>query len=126
MSINLSEDDIIKKRLLIEGDSGNEDRLINLYDSCNIIILPSYTEAHPKVIDEALSRMRPVIVFDDIKYVVNNRHGVFSVTRDSKKLIELINFIKKNNTSINSSFKKNTLPKKEVFLKDLYRIVSVA
>ena len=24
-----SEDDIIKKRLLIEGDSGNEDKLIN-------------------------------------------------------------------------------------------------
>lgn len=26
---NLVEEDIIKKRLLIEGDSGNEDRLIN-------------------------------------------------------------------------------------------------
>ena len=26
---SLVEDDIIKKRLLIEGDSGNEDRLIN-------------------------------------------------------------------------------------------------
>ncbi len=26
---NLAEEDIIKKRLLIEGDSGNEDRLIN-------------------------------------------------------------------------------------------------
>ncbi len=28
-TLALSEDDIIKKRLLIEGDSGNEDRLIN-------------------------------------------------------------------------------------------------
>ena len=28
-NVTLSEDDIIKKRLLIEGDSGNEDRLIN-------------------------------------------------------------------------------------------------
>lgn len=28
-NLALSEDDIIKKRLLIEGDSGNEDRLIN-------------------------------------------------------------------------------------------------
>jgi len=116
----------INEKIKVINFVNNEDRLINLYDSCNIIILPSYTEAHPKVIDEALSRMRPVIVFNDIKYVVNNRHGVFSVTRDFKKLIELINIIKKNNTSINSSFKKNTLPKKEVFLKDLYRIVSVA
>ena len=28
-NVTISEDDIIKKRLLIEGDSGNEDRLIN-------------------------------------------------------------------------------------------------
>ncbi len=28
-TVPISEDDLIKKRLLIEGDSGNEDRLIN-------------------------------------------------------------------------------------------------
>ena len=28
-AVPISEDDLIKKRLLIEGDSGNEDRLIN-------------------------------------------------------------------------------------------------
>ena len=117
---------IINDKIKVINFVKNEDRLINLYDSCNITILPSYTEAHPKVIDEALSRMRPVIVFDDIKYVINNRYGVFSVKRDPVKLLELINYIKKNNTSIITSLKKNILPKKEFFLKDLYKIVSMA
>ena len=57
----------------------NEKQLINIYDSANIFILPSYTESHPKVIDESLSRMRPVIIFNDIKYVIQDRYGVFSV-----------------------------------------------
>jgi glycosyltransferase involved in cell wall biosynthesis len=117
---------IINDKIKVINFVKNEDRLINLYDSCNITILPSYTEAHPKVIDEALSRMRPVILFDDIKYVINNRYGVFSVKRDPAKLLELINYIKKNNTSIISSLKKNILPKKEFFLKDLHKIVSMA
>ena len=66
----------------------NEKKLINLYDSANILLLPSFTEAHPKVIDESLSRMRPVIIFDEIKYVINNRYGVFSVKRDFNELIK--------------------------------------
>ena len=102
----------------------NEKKLIKLYDSSNIIILPSFTEAHPKVIDEALARMRPVIVFDDIKHVINNRYGVFSVERDAKKLIKLIKFIKKNNHSLYSKLKKNNLPQKQKFLEDLNKIIS--
>jgi glycosyltransferase involved in cell wall biosynthesis len=95
--------DFVKKinnRIKIINFVNNENKLINLYDLSNIIILPSYTEAHPKVIDEALARMRPVIVFDDIKYVINKRNGVFSSKRDPKELIKLINFIKKKTTSL--------------------------
>ena len=119
--------DFIKKtnhRIRIINFVNSETKLINLYDLSNIIILPSFTEAHPKVIDEALSRMRPVVIFDDIKYVINNRYGVFSVKRDSKELINVINFIKKNNQFISQCLKKNKLPKKEVFLKNLYKIIS--
>ena len=68
--------------------------------------------------------MRPVIVFDDIKYVINNRYGVFSIKRDTKELLKIINFIKKNNQFISHRLKKNKLPKKEVFLKNLYNIIS--
>jgi glycosyltransferase involved in cell wall biosynthesis len=102
----------------------NEKKLIKLYDSANIIILPSYTEAHPKVIDEALSRIRPVIIFNDIKYVINNRKGVFSIQRDAVQLNTVVNFIKKNIKKISVELKKNKLPSREVFLKDLFRILS--
>ena len=121
--------DFIKKtnhRIRVINFVNNETKLIKLYDLSNIIILPSFTEAHPKVIDEALSRMRPVIVFDDIKYVINKRYGVFSVKRNSEELMKVINFIKKNNQLISHRLKKNKLPKKEVFLKNLYKIISAA
>ena len=121
--------DFIKKtnhRIRVINFVNNETKLIKLYDLSNIIILPSFTEAHPKVIDEALSRMRPVIVFDDIKYVINKRYGVFSVKRNSEELIKVINFIKENNQLISHRLKKNKLPKKEVFLKNLYKIISAA
>jgi glycosyltransferase involved in cell wall biosynthesis len=101
----------------------NEKKLINLYDSSNIIILPSFTEGHPKILDESLARMRPVIIFDDIKYVINNRYGVFSSKRNFKELIKKIYYIKKNNKIINKWIKKNVLPKKIFFLKELEKII---
>ena len=42
---------------------------MKFYDDHNIFILPSFTEAHPQVLDEALSRFRPVIVFSEISHV---------------------------------------------------------
>ena len=60
--------------------------------------------------------MRPVIIFDDIKYVINNRYGVFSSKRNFKELIKKIYYIKKNNKIINKQIKKNVLPKKIFFL----------
>ena len=98
--------------------------LIYLYDTHDILILPSYTEAHPKVIDEALSRLKPVIIFDDIKHVINGRLGVFSSERNSTKLKETIYFIINNYHAICNDIKKNTLPTKEHFLYNLVNIIS--
>ena len=91
--------------------------------SANIFILPSYTEAHPKVIDEALSRMRPVIIFKDIKYVIQDRYGIFSVERNASELIKIINYIKKNNQFILNQLKMNKLPERNVFLESLSKII---
>ena len=113
------------KRVTVISFVKNESKLISLYDSANILILPSYTEAHPKVIDEALSRMRPVIIFNDIKYVIQNRHGVFSVKRNVYQLNRIINYIKKNNQLIYNELKKNHLPQRNDFLKYLHRIISL-
>ena len=101
----------------------NTKKLINLYDLSNIIILPSFTEGHPKILDESLARMRPVIIFDDIKYVINNRYGVFTSKRNFKELTKKIYSIKKNNKIINKQIKNNALPKKETFLKELENII---
>lgn len=119
-------DDIqrINDKVKIINFINNEKELIKLYDASNVVILPSFTEAHPKVIDEALARMRPVIVFKDIKNVIHNRYGVFSVNRDPQKLIQTINFIKKNNNTIYSKLKKNKLPLKKKFLEDFNKIIS--
>jgi glycosyltransferase involved in cell wall biosynthesis len=98
--------------------------LINLYDTHDILILPSYTEAHPKVIDEALSRLKPVIIFYDIKHVINGRLGVFCSERESGKLKETIYFIINNLNEIRNDIKKNILPTKEHFLDNLTRIIN--
>ena len=98
--------------------------LIEQYDKCHIFILPSYTEAHPKVIDEALSRLKPVIIFNDIRHVIDGRLGVFCSERDPRKLKETINFIIKNYHKISNDIKKNKLPTKENFLDNLANIIS--
>ena len=94
----------------------NVTSLIRQYDNCHIFVLPSYTEAHPKVIDEALSRIRPVIVFRDIKHVAKDRFGVFVVDRDLNQFNKKINYINKNYKKICKTIYANVLPKKKDFL----------
>ena len=110
-------------RIKINNFVKDENELIKLYDSANIFILPSYTEAYPKVINESLSRMRPVIVFNEINYVIDNRYGIFSTKRNAHELEKIVNFIKVNNQSIFYKMKKNQLPQRIDFLKDLERII---
>jgi glycosyltransferase involved in cell wall biosynthesis len=97
--------------------------LIEQYDKCHIFILPSYTEAHPKVIDEALARYKPVIIFDDIKHIIGDRLGIFICKRNPKDLKNKINYIYKNYSKIVKNISKNILPTKKVFLGDLNNII---
>ena len=98
--------------------------LIEQYDKCHIFILPSYTEAHPKVIDEALSRYKPVIIFDDIKHVIGDRLGIYACKRNSEDLENKISYIYKNYPKIVKNISKNILPTKKVFLEDLNNIIT--
>ena len=65
--------------------------------------MPSYTEGSPKVILESLSRLRPVIVFTEIKHVKYNFKGVFVCNRNAKSFERLIKYI---------LFKLQSYPKK--------------
>ena len=98
--------------------------LIKIYDNHNISILPSFTEAHPKVIDESLARVRPVIIFEEIKHIIQNRKGVFVSKRNAQSLLEAIDFIMKNYTSIQKDILKNQLPTKKEFISQMNKILS--
>ena len=86
--------------------------------------MPSYTEAHPKVIDESLARKRPVIIFEDIKHVIQNKKGIFVCKRNSEELLKTINFIMKNYLTIQKEMDKNQLPTKKEFFDKLTNILS--
>ena len=112
------------KKVSFIGPRYDPTALIQIYDDHNIFILPSFTEAHPKVIDESLARLRPVIIFDEIKHIIQNRKGIFVSKRDKKSLQETINFIMKNYINIQESMTKNTLPTKKEFILQMSNILS--
>ena len=105
-------------------DSQSEESLIKNYDKNNILILPSFTEGHPQVLDEALARLRPVIVFDEIKHVKRDREGVFICKRNTQELNSMIDHILKNYSEIQAKIKTNNLPKKEIFIGELKSIIN--
>ena len=102
----------------------SEKQLIDYYDSHNIFILPSFTEGHPMVLMESLSRLRPVIIFKDIEHVIENREGIFACNRDQKSLDETINFIMKNYFDIQNEMKKNQLPTRKDFIDKIINLIT--
>ena len=101
-------------------------KLIKIYDNHNITILPSFTEAHPKVLDESLARLRPVIIFEEISHVIQNRKGIYISKRNAQSLMETINFIMKNYKNIEEEMKKNKLPTKQEFILQISKILNNA
>tara|TARA_Y100001970_G_scaffold66410_1_gene84828 strand:+ start:26618 stop:27631 length:1014 start_codon:yes stop_codon:yes gene_type:complete len=132
--VNILKDSQSKYNLTILSDSKNKnsfkffnkvkiievdnkiDSIINTYDNHNIVVLPSFTEGHPQVLDEALARRRPVIIFEEISHVIGKRRGVFVAKRNYLDLERNIIYIKKNYEKIIEDIKKNSLPLKDTFL----------
>tara|TARA_B100002051_G_C16733219_1_gene639556 strand:+ start:301 stop:1314 length:1014 start_codon:yes stop_codon:yes gene_type:complete len=109
----------INKNINIVELNNNKDEIIKYYDDCNIFILPSFTEAHPQVLDEALARLRPVVVFNEIEHVNRDREGVFVSNRSFTDLKNTCKFILENYQDIQYKMKKNILPTKKKFLNEL-------
>tara|TARA_Y100000816_G_scaffold287385_1_gene270022 strand:+ start:6483 stop:7478 length:996 start_codon:yes stop_codon:yes gene_type:complete len=99
--------------------------LIQIYDSAKIFILPSYIEGFPKVISESLARLRPVIIFDEIKYVIHERDGIFVSERNEESLRKTINHIFKNYVEIQEKIKKNYFYTKDNFKKELLEAINI-
>ena len=111
------------KNINFMGPIYDKKKLIDIYDSSRIFILPSYIEGFPKVISESLARLKPVIVFQDIKYVVNGRKGIFISKRDKKNLKKTIKFIFKNYNFIQKKISNNYFYTKNNFKKELLSLI---
>jgi glycosyltransferase involved in cell wall biosynthesis len=107
------------------GYISDERLLINTYDAHNIMILPSFTEAHPYVVDEALSRERPVVIFEDIAYIKEDKYGVFVIKRNFQALNSITEYILSNYNKIQNDMRKNNLPSKEKMIQAFNNIINL-
>ena len=120
---NHEDKKLSQNNVIIYPIENNEKNLIKLYDDNSIFILPSFTEGHPMVLLEALSRFRPVIIFDEIKHVIGNKKGIFVAKRNSSSLFLLIDYISKNYDEIYNEMKENHLPTKDEFLRQIENFI---
>ena len=114
---------ISNKNINFLGYVADPKSLINIYDEHNITVLPSFTEATPYVVDESLARKRPVIIFEDIDYIVRNKIGIFVSKRDINSFTEKAKYIIKNYKEIQKNMEKNVLPTKKSMIKQISDII---
>ena len=122
---NSENEKILNKNVKLLGYISDVKSLINVYDEHNIMILPSYTEATPYVVDESLSRRRPVIIFEDISYIVRNKIGIFVSKRDIHSLSKTIKYVMDNYIEIQKNMEKNILPTKKDMIKQISDIIEI-
>mgnify|MGYP001201467673 FL=1 len=115
---------IVQKNVSVYEVESNEQDLIKFYDDHNIFVLPSFTEGHPMTLLEALSRLRPVIIFKEIEHVMGDKKGVFLAERNYTSFLRVINYIKENYKNIQEEMKGNKIPTKEQFLKSMKEVIS--
>lgn len=97
--------------------------LRDTYDDHNILILPSYTEGQPYVVDESLARRRPVLIFEDIRHIIKGRKGIFVAQRNVDSLTKTLNFIIKNYNNIQKEIELNKFPLEEDMFKQISDII---
>ncbi|MDA8618567.1 glycosyltransferase [Candidatus Pelagibacter bacterium] len=109
--------------ILFPGYISDRKELMNAYDNHNILILPSYTEGQPYVVDESLARRRPVLIFKDIKHIIKGRKGIFVCERNIDSLAKTIKFIIQNYPDIQKEIDKNKFPLEEDMFKQISNVI---
>ena len=120
---NSENEDISNNNIKFFGYVADPKSLINIYDKHNITVLPSYAEATPYVVDESLARKRPVIIFEDIEYIMRNKEGIFVSKRDINSFTEKTKYIMENYKEIQKNMEKNVLPTKKSMIKQISDII---
>jgi len=122
---NLKNQNFSNKNIKPLGYVADQQSLINIYDNHNIMILPSFTEATPYVVDEALSRKRPVIIFEDIAYIAKDKKGIFISKRNMNSLLETTKYIMDNYLEIQKKMEQNDLPTKKSMIRQISNIIKL-
>ena len=110
--------------IIFPGYISDRKALIDAYDNHNILILPSYTEGQPYVVDEALARRRPVLIFEDIKHIIKGRKGIYVSERNINALTKTIKFIMDNYYDIQKEIDQNKFPLEEDMFKQIAGIIN--
>tara|TARA_B100000029_G_scaffold512167_1_gene608104 strand:- start:2364 stop:3392 length:1029 start_codon:yes stop_codon:yes gene_type:complete len=122
---NSKNQNFSNKNIKLLGYIADPKALIDVYDKHNIVILPSFTEATPYVVDEALARKRPVIIFEDIAYIVRDKIGIFVTKRNVNSFSETVKYIMGNYHEIQKKMEKNVLPTKKDMIKQISDIIKL-
>ena len=109
--------------ILFPGYISDRQLLIDAYDNHNILILPSYTEGQPYVVDESLARRRPVLIFRDIEHIIKGRKGIFVAERNIDSLTKTIEHIMKNYHAIQKEIELNKFPLEEDMFKQISDVI---
>ena len=109
--------------IIFSGYISDRKKLLEAYDNHNILILPSYTEGQPYVVDESLARRRPVIIFEDIKHIIKNRKGIFISERNTNSLRSTIKYIMQNYYDIQKEIDQNKFPLEKDMFKQIADVI---
>ena len=112
------------KNIKFPGYISDRQLLIDTYDKHNILILPSYTEGQPYVVDESLARRRPVLIFEDIKHIIKDRKGIFVSKRNIDSFIEITKYIMQNYYEIQKDIEKNKFPLEKDMFKQISNVIN--
>ena len=112
------------KNIKFLGYLNKRQDLIDTYDNHNVLILPSYTEGQPSVVDGSLARRRPVIIFEDIAHIIKDRKGIFVSKRDLNSFTETAEFILKNYKEIQNDIGQNKFILEEDMFKQISKIIN--
>jgi glycosyltransferase involved in cell wall biosynthesis len=121
----LKKKDYPKNRnIRIFGQVSSLKTLIKHYDNTDIFILPSYSEAYPQVILESFSRLKPVIIFNEIKFLKKNfSYGLFNCDRNIKSFEKTIIKIIENYRYIQSNILKIKIHTQKNFQTRMYNVI---
>ena len=112
-----------KPNILFPGYISDRKLLINAFDNHNILVLPSYTEGQPYVVDESLARRRPVLIFEDIKHIVKGRKGIFISQRNIESITKTLRFIMQNYENIQKEIEQNKFPLEADMFKQISEVI---